>query len=207
MKYWIINRNREEVIVMKIYLVRHGESQSNYDKQQGKKYFCGQLDVPLTESGVNSAQLLQSYFEKKNIEHVYISDLTRTRQTYNAIFDKHISASVTPLLRERSLGIFEGKMVDAIEQNPEYHAYFNDDNLLAFRHSFTQKAPEGESYSDVLQRVEQFFEQELDPSLESIAIVAHQVVIRCFLVYLRYETKETVIDRKIENCVPYELEI
>lgn len=65
MKYWIINRNREEVIVMKIYLVRHGESQSNYDKQQGKKYFCGQLDVPLTESGVHSAQLLQSYFEKR----------------------------------------------------------------------------------------------------------------------------------------------
>lgn len=39
MKYWIINRNREEVIVMKIYLVRHGESQSNYDKQQGKNTF------------------------------------------------------------------------------------------------------------------------------------------------------------------------
>ena len=34
---------------MNIYLVRHGESQSNYDNKHGKPYFCGQLDVPLTE--------------------------------------------------------------------------------------------------------------------------------------------------------------
>ena len=38
-----------------------------------------------------------------------MSDLTRTRQTYNAIFDKDIPASVTTLLRERSLGKFEGE--------------------------------------------------------------------------------------------------
>ncbi|AKL93230.1 Histidine phosphatase superfamily (branch 1) [Staphylococcus capitis subsp. capitis] len=37
---------------MNIYLVRHGESQSNYDNKHGKPYFCGQLDVPLTEKGM-----------------------------------------------------------------------------------------------------------------------------------------------------------
>ena len=36
---------------MEIYLVRHGESQSNYDNKHGYLYFCGQLDVPLTERG------------------------------------------------------------------------------------------------------------------------------------------------------------
>ena len=191
---------------MKIYLVRHGESQSNYDKKQGKNYFCGQLDVPLTERGTWSAQLLQSYFDKKAIDHIYISDLLRTRQTYNAIFDKSIPVSVTPLLRERSLGEFEGEMVAKVEQNPEYAQYFNDEDYLSFRHSFTQKAPGGESYADVLQRVTHFFEQELDNSLETIVIVAHQVVLRCCFVYLRYDTQATVIDRKIENCMPYELE-
>ncbi|RIO56247.1 histidine phosphatase family protein, partial [Mammaliicoccus sciuri] len=34
----------------------------------------------------------------------------------------------------------------------------------------------------------------------------HQVVLRCCFVYLRYDTQATVIERKIENCVPYELE-
>ncbi|MDW8545692.1 histidine phosphatase family protein [Staphylococcus pseudoxylosus] len=191
---------------MKIYLVRHGESQSNYDKKEGKNYFCGQLDVPLTEKGTRSAQSLQSYFNKKDIDHVYLSDLLRTRQTYNAIFDNAIPASVTASLRERSLGEFEGEMVDKIEQKPEYERYFNDGDYLSFRHSFSQKAPGGESYADVLQRVTQFFEHEVDNSLETIVIVAHQVVLRCCFVYLRYDTQATVIERKIENCVPYELE-
>ncbi|PTE95762.1 histidine phosphatase family protein, partial [Staphylococcus cohnii] len=69
---------------MKIYLVRHGESQSNYDKKQGNNYFCGQLDVPLTEKGTRDAQFLQSYFDKHHVQQIYLSDLQRTRQTYNA---------------------------------------------------------------------------------------------------------------------------
>jgi broad specificity phosphatase PhoE len=36
-------------------------------------------------------------------------------------------------------------------------------------------------------RVKQFFENEIDDSLDSIAIVAHQVVIRCCFVYLGYD--------------------
>ncbi len=52
---------------------------------------------------------------------MYLSDLLRTRQTYNAIFDNAIPASVTSSLRERSLGEFEGEMVDKIEQNLNMH--------------------------------------------------------------------------------------
>ena len=35
---------------MKIYFVRHGESQANLDNHQGKTYYCGQLDVDLTQT-------------------------------------------------------------------------------------------------------------------------------------------------------------
>ena len=55
--------------------------------------------------------------------------------------------------------------------------------------------------------MQHFFEQEVDKSLDSIAIVAHQVVIRCIFVYLGYETKAQVIDKKIENCKPYYVEL
>ena len=68
-----------------------------------------------------------------------MSDLTRTRQTYNAIFDKDIPASVTTLLRERSLGQFEGEKVSEIEQNAQFETYFNGGPNSSFRHSFTQK--------------------------------------------------------------------
>ena len=42
---------------MNLYLIRHGESQSNYDNKYNRAYYCGQLDVPLTEKGVESAKL------------------------------------------------------------------------------------------------------------------------------------------------------
>lgn len=48
-------------------------------------------------------------------------------------------------------------MVDELEQSTEFAQYFNDEAYKYFRHSFSQKAPEGESYADVLYRVEQFF--------------------------------------------------
>ena len=191
---------------MKIFLIRHGESQSNYDKKHGKDYFCGQMDVQLTVKGLQSAQALKEEFEQKDIDRVYVSDLTRTKQTYGAIFDKAIPTTVTSTLRERSLGLFEGTLVSDLKQNPTYPAYFNDENYKSFRHSFTQKAPEGESYTDVLNRVKQFFEKEVDPSLETIAVVAHQVVIRCMMVYLGYDKQETAIDREVDNCVPYVVE-
>ncbi len=94
---------------MKIYLVRHGESKSNYDNKYGEPYFCGQLNVSLTEQGTESAQALVNYFTNKNIDHVYVSSLLRTQQTYEAIFPYNIPTTFTDLLKERSLGVFEGK--------------------------------------------------------------------------------------------------
>ena len=49
---------------MKLYLVRHGESQSNYDNKHNRAYFCGQLDVPLNKKGIEGA--------KKNVLIMFI---------------------------------------------------------------------------------------------------------------------------------------
>ena len=103
-----------------------------------------------------SADDLCDYFKEKQIKHVYVSDLLRTQQTFEHIFPYDIASTTTPLLRERSLGVFEGEYKDEISANPKYEKYFNDPNFKDFRHSFSQKAPEGESYEDVYQRVEHF---------------------------------------------------
>lgn len=188
---------------MKIYLVRHGESQSNYDNKHHRSYFCGQLDVPLTEYGKQSASELTEYFKEQPIEHVYVSDLLRTQQTFEHIFTYPVTMTTTSLLRERSLGLFEGKFKDDISENQKYAKYFSDPNFKDFRHSFTQKAPEGESYQDVYERVKTFMDDVVDRQLDHIVIVAHQVVIRCFLVYFEQFSKEDVIEQNIENCKPY----
>lgn len=188
---------------MNIYLVRHGESQSNYDNKHDKPYFCGQLDVALTEKGMQSAQDLVTYFTNKKIGHVYVSDLLRTQQTYEGIFPYNIPTTFTKSLRERSLGVFEGKNKQEVREDVEYERYFNDPEFKDFRHSFSQKAPEGESYQDVYERIEHFFNEELNHNDENIVIIAHQVVIRCILVYLGELNKEDALDAEIKNCYPY----
>lgn len=192
---------------MKMYLVRHGESKSNYDNKHGEPYFCGQLNVPLTEKGTESAQALVSYFANKTIDHVYVSSLLRTQQTYEAIFPYNIPTTYTDLLKERSLGVFEGKFKKEVSEDHHFYKYFNDDNYKDFRHSFTQKAPEGESYQDVYDRVSMFIDTIVDKKAEAIVIVAHQVVIRCLFVYLEQLTKDEALTANVENCKPYLIEI
>lgn len=192
---------------MNLYLIRHGESQSNYDNKYNRAYYCGQLDVPLTEKGVESAKQLKPYFYNIKINDVYVSDLTRTKETYQYIFPYDIPTTVTSLLRERSLGLFEGQFKDKLMKSNMYHRYFHDPNYKDFRHSFIQKAPEGESYNDVYYRVKQFFETIHIQDDHTIVIIAHQVVIRCIMVYFGYINKEEALIKVIENCKPYLIEL
>ena len=152
---------------------------------------------------MQSAQDLVTYFTNKKIGHVYVSDLLRTQQTYEGIFPYNIPTTFTKSLRERSLGVFEGKNKQEVREDVEYERYFNDPEFKDFRHSFSQKAPEGESYQDVYERIEHFFNEELNHNDENIVIIAHQVVIRCILVYLGELNKEDALDAEIKNCYPY----
>ena len=167
---------------MEIYLVRHGESQSNYDNKHGYLYFCGQLDIPLTERGIKSARELSAYFKNKYIDTVYVSDLKRTRQTYDELFPYDLPTIYTKTLRERSLGVFEGKNKEEVCKDKRF---------------------EKESYQDVYDRVVTFIENELNQRQRRVVIVAHQVVIRCFFVYFKMITKEEALSTEILNCYPY----
>ncbi len=57
---------------MTIYLVRHGESKSNYDNKHFRSYFCGQLDVPLTDTGTKSVDDLCVIILKRNRLNMYM---------------------------------------------------------------------------------------------------------------------------------------
>ena len=88
-------------------------------------------------------QNLKTYFYNIKIDDVYVSDLTRTKETYQYIFPYDIPTTVTSLLRERSLGLFEGQFKDKLMKNNKYHRYFHDSNYKDFRHSFIQKRLRG----------------------------------------------------------------
>ena len=139
----------------------------------------------------------------QNISEVYVSDLQRAIDTAK-LAKPNFEYQMVPDLRERSLGIFEGKTKDEIRQNPEYEKYYTNPDYRHFKDSFTQKAPEGENYTDVLKRVMGFLNTLDFQKNDTIGIFSHYCTIRCmFLGILKLEPKEKVFDLKIKNCEPY----
>lgn len=192
---------------MKIVIVRHGQTMVNIlNEEQGVILFGGSLNneyTNLTNKGIEQAKKIANLDIIKEIETIYCSDLNRAIHTAK-LAKPGYDLKIDKRLRERSLGVFEGHNQDILVENDEYTKYLNDENYKYFRASFTQKAPNGESYSDVSDRVKNFL-YSLDFSQnKTIGIFAHYHVIRClFLNMIKINPKEKVIKLKIKNCEPY----
>ena len=96
-----------------VFAVRHGETQWNtIEKQQGH------LDSPLTDNGIQQAQLLADGLVGRNIDILYSSDLGRALQTASFIADKlHLDVNEDPRLRERHLGAMQGLTKQEFAEN------------------------------------------------------------------------------------------
>ena len=109
-----------------LIFVRHGQSTSNL-----LRVFAGQKDYPLTEQGLRQAEKVAIFLKKSfHLDAIYASDLTRTIQTAtpaSKLFGLEIIP--TPDLRERSMGVWEGKTNKEIaERYPElYRRFLNRD--------------------------------------------------------------------------------
>ena len=200
----IIKKNiQNEGELMKIVLVRHGESEINKRCNEGEKIYCGAYNVQLTEEGRKSAEELKNNTYIKQIEKIYSSDLDRAVETAKLATGKNDVIKL-PILRERSLGKFEGKIEESLEK--EYPEYFTNPKLKNFRHDFVIKAPDGENYQEVSKRCSLFL-KELDlESHSTIGTFSHGVFIRCMIYVLMGLEKELVNKLKVQNCEPIVLE-
>lgn len=95
-----------------LYMLRHGFSVSNE-----KKYFTGNLDVPLTETGRRQAEKAAEFFQKHPIDHIYASDLSRAYETALPVA-KALSLPVIKDegLREIFAGEWEGVYFDELNE-------------------------------------------------------------------------------------------
>lgn len=92
---------------MKLYLVRHGQTDFNAGKlMQGVK------DIPLNEVGKAQVRELAEQIKGLKLDGYYVSPLVRARQTAEIITNGEAEFTVDDLLRERSFGELEGKQVD-----------------------------------------------------------------------------------------------
>lgn len=92
----------------RLLIVRHGETPWNIEGR-----LQGHADIALSEVGRQQASLVARRLSQVPIDVVYSSDLSRARATAEQILDqREVPLRVTPDLRERHYGIFEGLVVE-----------------------------------------------------------------------------------------------
>lgn len=96
---------------MKIYIVRHGETDWNK-----KGIIQGSTDIVLNDTGIAQAYQTKQLLELINFDCIYCSPLMRARQTAD-IINEDIKAPlvIDNRLAERNFGLFEGRNVKDID--------------------------------------------------------------------------------------------
>jgi len=130
------------------YFLRHGEAESNVEP----RFICS-LPEPkkahLTSRGKKQIQKIAQILKKKNIDLIFFSPLTRTKETAQ-IIKKTIKKPMilSQKLKELDFGIFNGLHPDV------YWAYFEKPIQR-----FTKKIPQGETLNQCLKRIWSFFQK------------------------------------------------
>ncbi len=160
-------------------LVRHGRTQANIDG-----IYCGRLNPPLTQAGVEDAQAAALALSGTQFSRVYCSDALRARQTAQLIAPE-AQAAALPGLREMNFGAFEGLCADAIQQRmpTEWQAYMDDYKGFTF--------PGGENVRDYLTNAAQCINAIIRETGEGHAlIVSHKGFILSVLSHLLHGDSE-----------------
>jgi len=91
-----------------LYLVRHGQSESNRDH-----VLAGQFDSPLTVTGEEQARQTKKLLETVHFDCAYSSDLQRAANTGAIVYGQLIPAERQLVdLRERNYGKMQGQSTD-----------------------------------------------------------------------------------------------
>jgi alpha-ribazole phosphatase len=177
---------------MDLYLVRHGETESNKQKR-----YQGWTESPLSSQGVRQAEKVGIFLAAQKIEGLYSSDLKRAVHTARVIgAGSGIEPVVTPLLREIHFGEWEGQTFNEIEKTwgNEISAWLDD--------PFHVAAPGGETLGQVCARMQAFLEKLAGQVSEGkrIAAVTHGGSIRALLYQLLNLDHSSFWDIKIDNA-------
>ncbi|KAI6649265.1 6-phosphofructo-2-kinase/fructose-2,6-bisphosphatase 1 isoform X4 [Oopsacas minuta] len=157
-----------------IYITRHGESEYNESQKLGG-------NAPLSERGVEYSVKLKEFFDNIDLKddfEVWTSHMVRTKQTAIHLEDKYCVVSWTAL-NEIDAGIGDGMTYE------EFQGLYPKDFELRKKNKLKYRYPMGESYEDVVMRLEPLI-MELERRENDILIICHQAVMRCIMAYLSH---------------------
>lgn len=181
---------------MKIYLVRHGISVTNE-----KHMWTGQLDVELSENGINGIKAVKEKFEFPEGDVYVASPLKRCIQTTELIYGRKPDIFIDDLM-ECSLGVLEGTPYSDLTDDTNYINWQKYPDTIPFA--------EGESFNQFLERTHRGFENVLaiaeEKNYNKVVIVLHGNVMRSIL-HGYADTSVPHKEWKIPNAGVYELEV
>ena len=217
--------------MIKLILVRHGQSTWNYENR-----FTGWTDVPLTDKGVeeaiNAGKLLKSH--GYSFDTAFTSLLKRSEDTLKYILrelnEEDIIIKRSYKLNERHYGALQGLNKEdtkkkygsnqvllwrrSVNERPPLLDVNDDRNPakdIKYKDIDKNKLPLGENLSDTIKRVCEYYNSDILPELEQkkrILVVAHGNSLRGLISYLDNMSDEDVINLEIETGSPicYELD-
>lgn len=150
---------------MKIYLVRHGQCESNVI---GRYNF---IDEDINETGIKQAENLREKINEIDYDIVISSPLIRAKHTAEIINVKNKPMIFDDRLQERKHGSMEGKSVSETDREEEWNYFSN------IRFGTAEKAIE------VCERVKEFLDELKTKDYKNVLIVAHSGISKGFYVY------------------------
>lgn len=192
---------------MKIYFVRHGQTEFNAQKIiQG-----GTVNSELTKEGIRGAERLGSYLADIPFTAVYSSTQKRAIETAQYILkENHFKApaiQVDDRLREIEFGRYDGKTIADFDNDGYYEVFRNHPD------QYESMAAEigAEAYSKVVERAFAALQAIIAKSQpdDQILIVAHSIVLTSLIKFLQdipvadYR-KEGVLANTSVTCFVYQ---
>ena len=178
---------------MKLYIVRHGETDWNKNKMMQ-----GNTDVPLNQNGINQALNISKVLEDRTIDVCYSSPLSRAYETAKLITNNG-NIIIDKRLEERELGEFEGKNSSLYDTH-----YYWDRKINSSLYGV-------EAANDLIVRVKTFYdelkEKYKDQDL-NILIVTHGAIVRSLNFIIEgYDDNTNFALFDVPNCHVFEYKI
>jgi len=150
---------------MKLYLIRHGESENN-----NSGCWTGWADVQLTEKGIEDAKRVRKYISDIEFDKIYSSDLIRAKKTAE-IAIPGCTYEETSLIREINVGELAGKkLIDCPRIfGEEYSRNTAMHNLKPYG---------GEDRVEFIARIMSFLDKVAESGYENVAAFCHGGVLR-----------------------------
>ena len=190
--------------VLKLYIVRHGETEWNVIKR-----FQGQLNTPLTEKGMEKLRETGKKLENVLFDEVYTSELGRTVASAEIILNENNGYKNNKLelqklaeLNEVYFGVWQGLTYEEVflkypEEGNNY--FYNVKNYKA-------ENVEAEKLEDALERFLKGINKILD-SHESgnILVVTHGTVFEMFMNYVANDSIFDIDERTLMGNGDYKV--